>query len=264
VIALVARSFGRIRYLMAAMTIVLAGFQISIIGAASTFVGSGDFERLSQLTPAFLAQAMGPALTSFAGMVMFAYFDVLIVMLVVQSAIYLATEPAGEVETGLVDLLLARPLARHTIVTRSLIVMMAGTVALTAAMNLTTWVGLWWLAPPGVAWPRPSTVLNLATHLNLTAWCFGSIALAVSSWARRRGAALTAVAVGAVAAYLVDLLALLWSPARELGRLSPFHYFRGSAILSGTSDPWRDLSVLGALTLAATAIAYLGYQRRDM
>ena len=54
---------------------------------------------------------MGPALTSFRGMVLFAYVDPLIVMLIVQFAIYLATEPAGEVESNLVDLAAGAPRA---------------------------------------------------------------------------------------------------------------------------------------------------------
>ena len=61
------------------------------------------------IAPTFVLQLMGPALTSFRGMVLFVYVDPLIVMLVVQFAIYLATEPAGEVESSLVDLVLARP-----------------------------------------------------------------------------------------------------------------------------------------------------------
>src|SRR5688572_26519466 len=90
---------------------------------------------------------MGPALTSFRGMVLFAYFDPLIVMLLVQFAIYLATEPAGEVESNLVDLLLARPMPRHVIVSRTFLVMAFGTLLMVGAMQATTWAGLWWMAP---------------------------------------------------------------------------------------------------------------------
>ena len=125
-IALVCRSFGRIKILFAALTAVLIALQISIIAAASSFVDSGDFTRLAQILPTFLLQALGPALSSFQGMVMFAYFDPLIVMLLVQFAIYLATEPAGDVESNVVDLILARPLPRHWLVTRSVLVMMIG------------------------------------------------------------------------------------------------------------------------------------------
>ena len=128
------RSLGRVKILSAALALVLVALQLSIIAAAATFVDSGGFERLAQVVPAFVLQTMGPALTSFRGMVLFAYFDPLIVMLIVQFAIYLATEPAGDVESNLVDLVLARPVPRHLIVTRSLLVMTIGTGLMSGAM----------------------------------------------------------------------------------------------------------------------------------
>ena len=83
---------------------------------------AGSFDRLAMMLPAFAQRGFGPALTSFAGMATVGFFEPLIVMLVAQFAIYLATEPAGDVETGLVDLVLARPiaapLARHAIADR--------------------------------------------------------------------------------------------------------------------------------------------------
>ena len=193
-IALVVRSLGRVRILSASLAIVLAALQLSIIAGAASFVDSGNFERLAQVAPAFVAQTMGPALTSFRGMVLFAYFDPLIVMLLVQFAIYLATEPAGEVESNLVDLVLARPLPRHAIVSRTVVVMVIGTVLMVGAMQATTWVGLWWMAPRDVQWPDGRTVVSLSAHMTLIACCFGCVALAASGWARRRGAVVGASA----------------------------------------------------------------------
>jgi ABC-type transport system involved in multi-copper enzyme maturation permease subunit len=262
--ALVVRSLGRVRILSASLVLVLIALQLSIIAAAASFVDSGNFERLSQIAPAFVMQAMGPALTSFGGMVLFAYFDPLIVMLLVQFAIYLATEPAGEVESSLVDLLLARPIPRHRIVSRSFLVMAIGTVLMSAAMQATTWAGLWWMAPPGTEWPTSRTVISLSAHMTLIAWCFGCAALAASGWARRRGAVVGAVGVVAIAAYLVELLQSMWAPARELADLSPFHYYAATSILAGTAQESRNLAVLGTTALAALVVAYWRYQRRDL
>jgi hypothetical protein len=237
---------------------------MSIIASASSFVESGDFTRLAQVLPTFLLQALGPALSSFQGMVMFAYFDPLIVMLLVQFAIYLATEPAGEVESNVVDLILARPLPRHWLVTRSVLVMMIGTAVMSGAMFATTWVGLAALAPPGAQWPEPRTALSLSTHVTLIAWSFGGAALAASGWARRRGAAQATIALAAIAAYLIELLGLMWEPVREVARLSPFHYFRAPAILAGTANPALDLGVLGTIAVAGIALAYWQFARRDL
>jgi len=263
-IALVYRSFARVARPLLSLIAVLGVFQVAIIAAAASFADAGDFDRLAQLTPAFLLQTLGPALTSFDGMVTIGYLHVLVVMLLVQFAIYLATEPAGDIESGLVDLVLARSLPRHWLVSRSLLVMMVSVVGLTAAMAVASWAGLWWLAPEGVRWPEPRIVLTFVVYLTMTAWCFGGAALAASAWARRRAAALGGVAIAAFAAYLIDLLGLMWAPARTFARLSPFHYFRGSAILAGTADPVRDLGVLGALTIVAIALAYWRFRTRDL
>ena len=261
--ALVLRSIGRVKMLSAALVLVLIGLQLSIIAAASSFVDTGGFERLAQVVPAFVVQLMGPALSSFRGMVLFAYVDPLIVMLFVQFAIYLASEPAGDVESSVVDLVLARPVPRHWIVSRSLLVMTIGTVMMSGAMYATTWAGLWWLAPPDAQWPDSLTTFSLSAHMTLIALCFGSIALAASGWTRRRGAAVGAVAVTAIATYLLELLEAIWAPARDVAWLSPFHYFRASGILAGTAPEWH-LAVLGSITLAAAAIAYWRYEKRDL
>ena len=262
--ALVLRSLGRVRALCVALAVVLAALQLSIIAAAASFVNSGNFERLSQVAPSFVLQAMGPALTSFRGMVLFAYFDPLIVMLLVQFAIYLATEPAGDVESNLVDLVLARPLRRHVLVSRSFAVMAIGTLLMSVVMFGTTWMGLWWMAPADAQWPESNMVLSLSAHITLVAWCFGCAALAASGWSRRRAAVVGAIGVLAIVAYLAELLETIWTPARGIARFSPFHYYAATGILSGTAAEARNLAILGATAASALALAYWQYQRRDL
>ena len=263
-IALLQRSVGRVVRPLCALVVVLTAFQITVTAAAASFADSGDFARLSSLAPAFLQQTLGPVLTSFAGMVMVGYFDALIVMLFVQVAIYVATEPADDIGSSLVDLLLARPIPRYWLITRSLVMMTASVIALAGAMALGSWIGLVWLAPTDVEWPAASMVLKLMAHLMAIACCFGAAALAASGWARRRGAAQIVIGVAAVALYLVDLLGTMWAPMRDIARVSPFYYFRGSAILAGSATTGRDLSVLATITLIGIATAYLAFRRRDL
>lgn len=262
--ALVIRSLGRVRILSTALAVILILLQLSIIAAARSLMEGDIFQRLSQLAPPVFAQIMGPALTSFSGLVTFAYVDPLIVMLVVMFAIYLASEPAGDVESSLVDLVMARPLPRRVMVSRAFVVMAIGTIFMSGAMQATTWVGLWWLAPPSAVWPVPRTVFSLSAHMTLIAWCFGGIALAASGWARRRGAVVAAVGVVAIAAYLVEILEPLWAPARDVAFFSPFHYYRAARIVAGTAPEATNLGVLGAAVLASLAVAYWRHQRRDL
>jgi hypothetical protein len=263
-LTLVARSLRRIGGLLAALFGLVAVFQLVLIAVASSYADASTFERLAQLTPAFMQQAFGPALMSFGGMAMLGYFHPVAVMVVVQCAIYLATEPAADVEFGLVDLVLAKPLPRHQIVTRSLLVMTIGAAGLPVAMGLGTWLGLSTLAPAGAAWPAPRLVLTLMIHLIAVAWCFGAIALAMAAWARRRGAAQGPVALAAVALYLLDLVGASWRAAEPYARLSPFHYYQGTAILTGRADSVLDLSVLGSIAVVAIAVAYWQFRRRDL
>jgi hypothetical protein len=100
--------------------------------------------------------------------------------------------------------------------------------------------------------------------MTLVAWCFGCAALAASGWARRRGAVVGATGVVAIAAYLVEVLEPMWAPARDVAWVSPFHYYRAARIIAGTAEDARNLTLLAATALAALAIAYWRYQRRDL
>ena len=263
-IPMVARSFGRIGPALAATAAIFAVFQIGLIAVAASFWSSGEFERLSSMVPKVLQAALAPALTSFGNMTSLGYFDPLIVIFIAQWAIYVGTEPAGEVETGLVDLVLARPVSRARLVTRSLIVTMGSTLAVTLSMGAATFLGLALLAPEDAPWPDPRTILLLIAHLTLVAWCCGTAAVAASGWARRRAAVLATVTIAVGTMYLVDFLGLWWEPMERLAMLTPFNYFHGGPLLTGTTDPVRNLAVLGTATLAATGIAYWKFERRDL
>jgi ABC-2 type transport system permease protein len=261
---LVMRSFGRIANPLLSVALILSGFQVALVAMAAAFAEAGNFERLVALVPAVLAPAIAPALTSFDRMLTIGYFDVLIVMLLVQWAIYVGTEPAGDVESGLVDLVLARPVPRHRLVTRTLVVMMTSTLLLVLGMLAGMLLGLLVLAPTGAKWPEGRLVRLLVAHLMLVAWCFGAGALAVAGWARRRASAMAAVSIAAIALYLVDFLGLWWTPAETVARFSPFFYFHGGTLIAGTADPVRNMLVLASLTVAASLVAYTRFARRDL
>jgi ABC-2 type transport system permease protein len=264
VLTLVGRSFKRQAGIILSVAGVLVGFQFALIAVAASFAERRDFERLAQVLPAFIQNALGPSLRSFAGMALIGYVEPIPVMLVVIFLVYLATEPAAEVEAGLVDLVLARPVARQLLITRTLLLMAFTVVSLQAATGVAIWLGLLWLAPAGVAWPRPSDALTLMVYLTATAWCFGSIALAAAAASRRRAAALAPVAIGAIAMYLLEMLGDVWSVAGKLAVLSPFHYFPGSEVLNGRTDIALNLSVLGTASLVFIALAYWQFSRRDL
>jgi len=265
--ALVMRSLARTRNLFIVLAALVALFQVLMVVVASSFETSRSFDTLIALAPAVVQRSLGSSLgvlATFTGMVMMAYLHPIVVLTVVQFAAFVATEPVGEVETWLVDLVLARPIARHWIVTRTLVVTFALTVALAVAMLLATWGGLMLLAPAGARWPAVSTVVSLAVHLVLVAWCFGALGLLAATFARRRGTAFAFVAVTAVCLYLLIAIADAWAPAAPFRWISPFHYFRGFAIIGGTAPTARNLFVLAVPTVALSALAYWRFARQDL
>jgi hypothetical protein len=263
-LTLVGRSLRRIAWIVAALAAVLATFQYTLVAVAASYERAGSFTQLAALVPDFAAEHLGAALTSFAAMTTGGYFEPLVVMIVAQFAIHVAAEPAAEIELGLVDTVLARPLPRRVLVTRSLLVMAVAMLALMIAMGAATALGLRVLAPPQSRWPEPRHVLVLMANLVMVSLCFGAATLAAAGWARRRVSAQGPVAISAVAFYLVHLVAGWWAPARLFARVSPFRYFAGAAILNGRANTALDFSVLGAATVVASAVAYWQFGRRDL
>ncbi len=263
-LTLLARTCGRIKWVFAAVVVLLSGVQISLIAIAGPTAAEGNLERLAQAMPAFVREVLGPAFTSFAGVATIGYWDPVLVLVIVVFATFVATEPAGDVEAGLVDLMLARPLPRHWLVTRSAVAMAGGTAIVITLMGLATLAGLELFAPPGAAWPTGSLLLILTAHLAAIAFCFGAAALAAATFARRRIPVVAGVGLTAIAMYVLNLLAMAWPRVRSLGVLSPFHYYDHRQLLAGTGDTAWNLSVLLLASAAGISVAYWQWARRDL
>lgn len=266
-LTLIQRSAGQSWYTLAACTAVVAGFQFLLAGQAATMESTLSFGRMAEFLPAFLQRGLGEQalwLASFQGMVAFGYFHPLVVMIVTLAAMYFATEPAHDVEAGRVDLLLARPLRRHRVVTRSLVLSIATVILLVSAMGVGTIAGLNVFASSVSAWPRAWTIFLLIAHIAGLACCCAAFGLAVAAGAKRWSVAFTTAALTAIAMYLVDFLAIVWPRVRPIAYLSPFRYYPGASILAGTAPVARNLIVLWTAGAVFAAVAYWRFERRDL
>lgn len=266
-LTLVHRSFQRGLVLVACLAGVLAVFQVAIVAVAAAFESSRSFERLLAFAPAFVARSFASSLltlASFHAMAVAGYFHPVVVLIVTLLAVYFASEPAGDVELGLVDVVLARPLPRHALITRSLVAGALATIVLAVVMVAATGTGLLLLAPAGAQWPTGRTIAVLTIELLMVAWTVGAAALAMGAFVRRRATAITSVGVAAMALYLLEFLGASWPPAAPFARVSPFHYYDGTAVLVGRADLAADVTVLAAMIVAAVAIAYWQFARRDL
>ncbi len=264
-ILLLSLSLKRARTLLVATGLLLAAFQVLLVLIASS-IHPSKFEDLAALLPPFVRALLGPAVASvmsFGGIVCLGYFDLAIVAALLALIIALATLPASEVETGFADLILARPLRRHWIITRTIALVLISTLMMVALMMAGTWVGLAMLAPDDAQRPSPMMIGSLALNLGMLMLCWSSVALPLAAACRRSVASAT-TGLLALAALLLDLTARLWPAAEPFAWLSPFRYFIPFDLVMGTALPVENILVLWAIAMSGFTVAYLLFSQRDI
>ena len=264
---LMAHSVRRARTMVLLTGLLLAAFQVMLVFVARFIANSGGFEQLTALLPPFARELMGPYLTSFmsfAGIISAGYIDLGVLGALIAVTVAIGTVPAAEVESGFVDLLLARPLPRHWLITRSILVMLLATLTMLIMMVLGTWLGLEWLAPRTAKWPTPKLILSLAANLGLLMLSWGAVAVAVGAASRRRSVASALVGFLAVTGYLLNYVARIWKPARSVAWLSPFRYYAPFDLVMGHSIPLQHVLVLATICVLGCAAGYVLFARRDI
>jgi ABC-type transport system involved in multi-copper enzyme maturation permease subunit len=265
--ALVGRTLARSWRGIAGVVVVLSAIQVSAALIASSLERSRGFAQLAAIVPALVGQALGGTvqmIASFGGMVGFGFFHPVVILALVQGAVYLASEPADEVERGLVDLVAARPLPRHLLITRTVIAAAVAVGLTVGAMMGTSLLAVHLVAPAGAQPLGASRTALLGVHLSAVALCFAGASLLVAAGARRRSAAVGGIGLTAVFLFFVDFAAAAWPTIARIRPFTPFHYYDGMSVLLGTSSPSRDLTVLLIATVTLVAGAYAVYGRRDL
>jgi ABC-type transport system involved in multi-copper enzyme maturation permease subunit len=265
--ALMKRSAAQAQYVLLGCLFLLTGLQIVIVGQASALEQAHGFSRMAEFVPAFLQRGLGDKsflLVTFKGTVALGYFHPVVAVLISVLAIYFVTEPAHEVEAGLVDVTLARSVPRHIVVTRSLLMSCAAVTIAVLLMGAGTQVGLRWFGSPEFEAPTPAVLARLLLHLAGVAMCFGGFGLAVAAGARRWTTAFTTVALVAVLMFLLDFIAIGWPPLRPIAGISPFHYYPALSIVAGDAPVSRNLVILFSAAAFFSALGYWRFNRRDL
>lgn len=263
--ALLSRSLARHRALIVAVAALLSAFQILDIVVAYNLQAKGVYGQFASLVPAFIQEAMGGVLVgSFPGAIALGFAHPLVMIALSSVAIYLATEPAGEVEDGLVDLVVARPVPRYLIVTRSVLASVAGSAAVVAAMFATSRITVWSLSPATLTALPALRLACVAANLLAIVWCFGAAALVMASRVRERMRAAGTIGLVAVFLYLLQFGAAAWNPLRPFARVSPFHYYEPMRTLLGSISPARDILALLGASAVLFGLAYVLYEKRDL
>lgn len=266
-LALFAHSARRARLLFLAVAVLLGLFQLLFTFAAESLQELNTFPQFMALIPEFLRQLLGPSLLtlmSFRGIACLGYFHVAVLAVLVGLMIAVATEPLSEAENRFLDLILSHPLARHWVITRTIMLLAAGIVLLLGAMMLGTGVGLYWLVSNDLARATFHVIPQLTLSLGVLLLCWGGIALALAAIARRRSVASATTALLAMACYMTDLIAQVWKPLKSVAPYSPFHYYKTLNLITGSADVAGDTLILACVAATAFALAYFIFQHRDL
>jgi ABC-type transport system involved in multi-copper enzyme maturation permease subunit len=261
---LVGHSLRRWRGFLGATALLLMAVQFVMILTARSLELSGRFRLLEAVMPAFVSQWTNMAAASFAGLVLFGYSHPLVQLFLVATAIGIGSEPAGEIETKFIDLLMARPLARGVAINRTLIVLVLMVTGATACMLAATWTGLRLLAPATARQPPLRVVVSLAVNLACLVLAWGGIALALASLSRRRSTVAAVCGLLAFAMFVLDYVGRFWDAVTPLARLSPFYYFDPFGMMGGQPLAILNVAALLGVFVAGAVVANIAYSRRDL
>jgi hypothetical protein len=264
VVTLVRYSLRRWRGFLAATTLVLVAFQFFMILAARSLELSGRFQLLEAVLPAFMTQASNMIAASFTGFVLFGYSHPLVQLFLIATAIGLGSEPAAEIDTKFVDLLMSRPLPRTVPINRTLVMLLVATIGAMVCMLAATWSGLRLFAPASARQPTAGVVGSLAVNLACLVLAWGGLTVALASVSRRRSTVAATTGLLAFAMSVLDYVARFWDAVAPLARVSPFHYFDPFEIMGGQPLALSNVVTLLGIFVAGAVIANIAYERRDL
>ena len=255
------RHHGR---LLAALFCGLAGFEVLIVWVASRIErGPGLRAFLELLMPpeareAFLSQF---GFATFAGAVAFGFQHPVSLVAATAGVLVAGTIPAGERETGFLELIASGPVRRAQYLAAALALVVVAAVLLPLGLLAGAGVGLQLVDSPEEL-PLGRYVAP-AAGLSALLLALGAGALLAASVARRRGPAVARLLGAILALYVLEILSDLWEPLAQWRWLSPFHYFKPVPAALVPDTPVENPLVLLGLFAALSALALLAFRRQD-
>ena len=166
---------------------------------------------------------------------------------------------AGEEEAGTMDLLLALPLTRSSVILQKLAAMIVLLLTLGIAVFAGTVVG-------AASIDMDFSIANLASaSLSgvLLGLVFGTLALAVGAATGKRGTCLGVSSGAALVAFLIHTLAPMVDWLEPFHPLTPFYYNAESQPLVNGLH-WGHAGILIGLSTLFVVIALVAFRRRDI
>ena len=263
--SLLARNLRHHLRLLVALCLSLALLELLLVSIATQLdTGPGIAALIEQVLPPVFRDVVTSqlGLVSFAGMVGFGFEHPAILMAALAFVFLVASIPAAERESGLLDLVLARPLPRSRYLAAVLIVLVLGAVLLPLSLLLGCAVGLSLVeAENEIHWTRYLYSSGTLTTLLLG---IGGYTLLLACGARRRGSAIVQAVGLTLVLFWIDVLSGLWRPLQAIAWLSPFTYCQPIQAAVNSHLPASHPVVLLTLFILTSAAAFLRFHRQDL
>lgn len=186
----------------------------------------------------------------------------MLILLFAQAILVCTRMPAGEIERGTVDVLLALPVSRWKLFRSECAAWLVSACVVLGSVMLGSYIGSQFLRED---WrPDYSRLAMVLTNLSLVYGAVGCVALAAASGVDRRIRAVMAVIMVTVGSLLINFLEPLWEPAKHVAFLSMLNYYRPFEILSKGEWPVRNLLILGSVCAVLWVTAGVIFARRDV
>jgi ABC-2 type transport system permease protein len=169
---------------------------------------------------------------------------------------------AGELESGTMQLALARPVSRTSVYLSRLLAVAVTIFVITVVTFAGMVVGVAVANPDGSL--NYSHILPTAVGAMLLLGAIGGVAMAVSASSDTTSQAVGWTTGFVVVSFVINYLAAMWSVIAPLDPLSIYSYFNPAQGLINGELAWRDAVILGAVALAGVVIGGVVFKERDL
>ncbi|WP_330179589.1 ABC transporter permease subunit [Nocardia sp. NBC_01503] len=196
---------------------------------------------------------------SAAGYLHATIFALIGLILMVIFAVTMGTRTAAQEDSGALDLLLAQPISRGSMLRQRFAALAAQIGIVTAVLGASVLAG----AAAGKMEIPAGNIAAAVAGLGLLTLAVGALTLLVGAVTGRRAQTLGLAALLVIAGYLANSLGGIIDGATWLQKLSPFHYAIGDSPLT---NGWNagNLAILAALATGAIMLALTVFDRRDL
>lgn len=261
---IVRRQLERNAAFLAAIALVLGGFEFALCAMVASMDMAGTFGEIVKFAPPVLRALLEQNLAggSPAAVIAFGWNHPVAHALLGAVAITLpARAIAGEVENGVIELVMAQPVSRTQYFAAHVVLGAGALSAAVLAGMLGTVLGMWTYGLEPFA---ASSLAGLFLNALLLQMAIYSVTLLVSACGREAGRVAIGGVLVAVVSFLVTVLATLWDKARFAKPWALHGYFEPRELLVQGRMETSSLLVLGAVALTALALAFAVFSRRDL